>query len=100
MPAEARTQTRYFIHPEKMKTCNACKRRILIRERLDMFGRPLHARCQRRANMAPELALLLRACVEKLGHGAAFSIEEIMAAPPVGFTRMDDTIVINSHFAE
>lgn len=84
-----------------MTTCNACKHRILIRERRDMFDRPLHARCQRRANMAPELVLLLRACIDRLGHQAEFTIEEIMKSTPVTFTKTDEgRVLINSHFAE
>lgn len=80
--------------------CNACKHRIWFSPVYDMFTRPLHKRCKKRANMAPELALLLRACVEKLGHGVEFRIEDIMKAPPVGFMKGDDTISIQSHFSE
>lgn len=89
------------IYPRKiMKKCNACKRPIWFWPVYDMFTRPLHKRCRKRANMAPELALLLRACVEKLGYNVELNIEDIMKAPPVGFMHGDNTISIQSHFAE
>lgn len=63
--------------------CNACKRRIYFGAVQDLLGRDLHKRCKRRANMAPELALLLRALLERTGGFAEFSRAQLFESSPI-----------------
>ena len=78
--------------------CNACKRPIypFTRQSEDILGRVLHNRCYKRANMAPELALMLRACVMRLGGHVMLTRQEIMSSPTLVTSKSLSDIVLTS----
>lgn len=80
--------------------CNACKKRVYPFSKLavDVFGRKLHAKCYERANMAPELVLLLRAAIERLKGGAEFTMEEVFNSSPIVISKIDGGVAVVSTF--
>ncbi len=92
--------SRILAHINEAPVCYCCKRRILVKGEKDLFERPLHARCKKKANMCPEVLLLLRACMEKLKFKAEFTMEEIMQSAPVAFYKEGDMVFITSSFTE
>jgi hypothetical protein len=82
--------------------CSACRKSIMPWSRIstDIFDRKLHARCAVRANMAPELVLLVRALISKQQGFAAFTKREIFASPPVIINKTDNGIELMAQITE